>query len=111
MTASTSVTMSRIRCNPLARRAMSCICHKCRESAYKAWMWIVAEREAAAIYAKASLSWYGRQRARSVAHSMIRKLGKKGDLKGVRAWRLVSEELVRIERGQQLSPIARRAEG
>ena len=58
-------------------------------------MW-VTEQEACAIYAKASLKWYG-PRAYSVARSMVRKLGKKGDLKGVRAWRLVAEELVRLE--------------
>ena len=36
-------------------------------------------------------------RAASVAGAMARKFGKKGDLKGVRAWRLVAEELVRLE--------------
>jgi hypothetical protein len=61
-------------------------------------MWDVTEREAAAMYARASLKWYGVARAASVARTMERKLGKKGDLKGVRAWRLVAEELVRPER-------------
>jgi hypothetical protein len=67
-------------------------------------MWIISEREAAAMYAKASLKWYGAARARSVAHSMVRKFGKNGDLKGARVWRLVAEELVRTERERQLSP-------
>jgi hypothetical protein len=57
-------------------------------------MWVVTEREAAAMYARACLSWYGHHRAKSVAHSMVRKLSKQGDLKGVKAWRLVSEELL-----------------
>jgi len=57
----------------------------------------VTEREAASMYARASLKWYGVARAASVARAMERKLGKKGDLKGVRAWRLVAEELVRLE--------------
>jgi hypothetical protein len=49
------------------------------------------------MYARASLKWYGVVRAASVARTMERKFGKKGDLKGVRAWRLVAEELVRLE--------------
>jgi len=60
-------------------------------------MWVVSEREAAAMYARASVKWYGAARAASVAGAMARKLGKRGDLKGVRAWRLVAEELVRLE--------------
>ena len=60
-------------------------------------MWTVTEREAAAMYARASLKWYGTSRAITVAPSMARKLGQKGDLKGVRAWRLVAQELVRLE--------------
>ena len=60
-------------------------------------MWTVTEREAAAMYARACLSWYGRHRAKSVAHSMVRKISTTGDLKGVRAWWLVSEELLRLE--------------
>ncbi len=72
-------------------------------------MWGVTEREAAAMYARACLSWYGHQRAKSVAHSMVRKLGKTGDLKGMKAWRLVSEELVRVERERISSPSLRDA--
>ena len=60
-------------------------------------MWVVTEREAAAMYARASVKWYGAARAASVARAMERKFGKKGDLKGVRAWRLVAEELVRLK--------------
>ena len=63
-------------------------------------MWVVTEREAAAMYARACLSWYGHQRANSVARSMVRKLIMAGDLKGLKAWRLVSEELV----SDELSP-------
>ena len=66
-------------------------------------MW-VTEREAAAMYARASLKWYGVTRAEAVAQSMARKLGKAGDLKGVRAWRLVAEELVRIKQDMRLRP-------
>ena len=69
-------------------------------------MWVVSEREAAAMYARASLSWYGHQRAKSVAHSMVRKLSKKGDLKGVKAWRLVSAELLRLERERMSHPVS-----
>ena len=58
-------------------------------------MW-VSEREAAAIYAKAAMKWYG-PRAQSVALSTIEKLSQKGDLKGVNAWRLVCEELAGLE--------------
>ena len=58
-------------------------------------MW-VSEREAAAIYAKAAMKWYG-PRARSVALSTAEKLSQKGDLKGVKAWRLVCEELLLLE--------------
>ncbi len=58
-------------------------------------MWL-SEREAAAIYAKAASRWYG-PRARSVALSTIQKLDRKGDFKGVRAWRLVHEQLVARE--------------
>jgi hypothetical protein len=65
-------------------------------------MWVVTEREAAAMYARACLSWYGCHRAKSVAQSMARKLSKAGDLKGVKAWRLVLEELVRLEREQRI---------
>jgi hypothetical protein len=64
----------------------------------------VTEREAAAIYAKASLKWYGATKAEAVAHSMASKLGKAGDLKGVRAWRMVAEELVRIKQDMRLRP-------
>ena len=67
-------------------------------------MWVVTEREAAAVYARASLSWYGRKRAKSVAHSMLRKLRKKGE-KGVNAWRLVSEELLRLEEERARQPL------
>ena len=66
-------------------------------------MW-VSEREAAAMYARASLKWYGATKAEAVAQSMARKLGKTGDLKGVRAWRLVAEELVRIKQETRLQP-------
>jgi hypothetical protein len=66
-------------------------------------MW-VTEREAAAMYARASLKWYGATKAEAVAHSMTRKLGKAGDLKGVRAWRLVAEELVRMTQDMRLRP-------
>ena len=43
--------------------------------------------------------------AKSVAHSMVRKLSKKGDLKGVKAWRLVSAELLRLERERMSHPV------
>jgi len=56
----------------------------------------VTASEAAEIYAKASLKWYG-PRAHSVAHSMVRKLNKKGDAKGVRAWQEVSHQLAKLE--------------
>ena len=65
-------------------------------------MWVVTEREAAAMYARASLKWYG-PRACSVARSMVRKFGKKGDLKGVRAWRLVADELACLELSSNMS--------
>ena len=58
-------------------------------------MW-VSERDAAAIYAKAATKWYG-SRARSVALATIQKLSLKGDVKGVKAWRLVCEELHSLE--------------
>jgi hypothetical protein len=58
-------------------------------------MW-VSERDAAAIYAKAATKWYG-PRARSVAHATIQKLSRKGDVKGVKTWRLVCEELLSLE--------------
>jgi hypothetical protein len=67
-------------------------------------MWTVTEHEAAAMYARASLKWFGAARARSVARSMVRKLGQKGDLKGARIWRLVAEELGRIETQNQFWP-------
>jgi hypothetical protein len=57
-------------------------------------MW-VSERDAAAIYARAATRWYG-ARARSVALSTIQKLSRKGDLKGVEAWRLVHQELLAL---------------
>jgi len=60
-------------------------------------MWVVTEREAAAMYARASVKWYGAAQAASVAGAMARKFRKKGDLKGVGAWRLVAEELLRLE--------------
>ncbi len=72
-------------------------------------MWVVTEREAAAMYARASLKWYG-PRARSVVHSMISNMAKKGDLKGLRAWRLVFEQLAEAEQQQANLPEARRAE-
>ena len=62
-------------------------------------MWSVTEHEAAAMYARASLKWYGAARAKSVARSMVRKLGQKGDLKGARTWRLVAQEIGRVELG------------
>ena len=68
-------------------------------------MWVVTEREAAATYARACLSWYGHQRANSVARSMVRKLIMAGDLKGLKAWRLVSEELARLDRERMSSPL------
>jgi hypothetical protein len=68
-------------------------------------MWVVTERQAAGMYARASLTWYGHQRAKCVAHSMVRKLSKKGDLKGVKAWRLVSEELLRLEQERMRHPL------
>jgi hypothetical protein len=76
-------------------------------------MWIVTEHEAATMYARASLKWYGVARAKSVARSMVRKLGQKGDLKGARIWRLVAEEVGRIEGETQFNPFegARRANG
>jgi hypothetical protein len=58
-------------------------------------MW-VSERDAAAIYARVATKWYGR-RARSVALATIQKLSRKGDVKGVNAWRLVCEELRSLE--------------
>jgi hypothetical protein len=67
-------------------------------------MWTVTEREAAAIYARACLSWYGHHCAKSVARSMVRKLSTRCDLNGVKAWRLVSEELVRLERERMSQP-------
>jgi hypothetical protein len=68
-------------------------------------MWTVTEHEAAVMYAMASLKWYGAARAKSVARSMVWKLGQKGDLKGARTWRLVAEELAHIEK--QLTPLGR----
>jgi hypothetical protein len=62
-------------------------------------MWVVTEREAAAMYARASLKWYG-PRARSVASSMISKMAEQGDLKGMRIWRLISEQLPEAEQHQ-----------
>ena len=61
-------------------------------------MW-VSEREAAAIYARAATKWYG-PRARTIALSTIEKLSRKGDLKGVKAWRIVHEELLVLERSR-----------
>jgi hypothetical protein len=58
-------------------------------------MW-VSERDAAAIYAKAATKWYG-PRARSVALATIQKLSRRGDVKGVNAWRLVCEELYSLK--------------
>src|SRR5262245_53884138 len=57
----------------------------------------VTEKEAAAIYAKASWKWYG-PKAKSVARSMIRRFGKKGDETGVKAWQRVLEEIEQIEK-------------
>ena len=71
-------------------------------------MWSVTEHETAAMYARASLKWYGAARAKSVARSMVRKLGQKGDLKGARIWRLIAEELGHLERANPLDE-ARRA--
>ena len=59
----------------------------------------VTESEAAEIYAKASMKWYG-ARARSVASSMVNKLNKRGDLPGVRAWQQVSHQIARLEHPQ-----------
>jgi hypothetical protein len=58
-------------------------------------MW-VSERDAAAIYAKAATKWYG-PRARSVALATIQKLSRRGDVKGVKAWRQVCEELYSLK--------------
>ena len=76
-------------------------------------MWTVTEHEAAAMYARASLKWYGPVRAKSVARSMLRKLGQEGDLKGARTWRLVAEELGHLEQQTQVNPLnkTRRAQG
>jgi hypothetical protein len=41
---------------------------------------------------------------------MISKMAKKGDLKGLRAWRLVFEQLAEAEQQQANLPEARRAE-
>lgn len=68
-------------------------------------MWVVTEREAAAMYARACLSWYGHQRAKSVAHSMVQKLSAADDLKGVKLWRVIAEELVK-ERDRHAPPLA-----
>ena len=61
----------------------------------------VTESEAAEIYAKASLKWYG-PRASSIARSMVHKRNKQGDLSGVRAWQQVSQQLAKLEN----SPVA-----
>jgi hypothetical protein len=61
-------------------------------------MW-VSEREAAAIYARAATKWYG-PRARTIALSTIEKLSRQGDLKGVKARRLVHEELLVLEQSR-----------
>ena len=66
-------------------------------------MWVVSEREAAAMYARASVKWYGAARAASVAGAMARKFGKKGDLKGVRAWRLVAESVLNCQAPRRMS--------
>ena len=72
-------------------------------------MWVVTEREAAAMYARASLKWYG-PRARSVARSMISKMAKTGDLKGLRVWRLVFEQIAEAEQQHASLSGSRRAE-
>jgi hypothetical protein len=54
----------------------------------------VTEDEAAAIYARASRSWYG-PKAKSVAKSKVRSLRAKGDDKGVIAWQRVVDSLER----------------
>jgi hypothetical protein len=72
-------------------------------------MWVVTEREAAAMYARASLKWYG-PRARSVAGSMISKMAEQGDLKGVRIWRLISEQLPEAQQQQASVSEPRRLE-
>lgn len=55
----------------------------------------VTEEEAAAIYARVFLKWYG-PRAQSIARSMVHSLGKKGDESGVKAWERVSEEIEQL---------------
>src|SRR5262249_37440281 len=52
----------------------------------------VTEDEAAAMYARASRSWYG-PKARSVAKSKVCSLRAKGDDKGVVAWQKVVDAL------------------
>src|SRR6516165_4910212 len=59
----------------------------------------VTEDEAAAIYARASRSWYG-PKAQSVAKSKVRSLRAKGDDKGVNAWQKVVEALEREHRAR-----------
>ena len=54
----------------------------------------VTEDEAAAMYARASRSWYG-PKARSVAKSKVCSLRAKGDDKGVVAWQKVVDALER----------------
>jgi len=57
----------------------------------------ITEQEAAAIYARACLAWYG-SRAPAVVAERIKHLRRKADLKGVRAWSRVASELPKVRR-------------
>jgi hypothetical protein len=59
----------------------------------------ISQQEAAAIYARMCLARY-RRRARQVVAGEIKRLRRKGDIGGVRAWASVAEELAKVEGGR-----------
>ena len=59
----------------------------------------VTEDEAAAMYARASRSWYG-PKAKLVAKAKVRSLRAKGDHKGTIAWQRVVDALEREHKAQ-----------
>lgn len=59
----------------------------------------LSEQDAAAIYARACVAWYG-GKARHVVREQIGRMRRKGDLSGVRVWSRVAAELSRVPDGR-----------
>jgi hypothetical protein len=57
----------------------------------------VREEDAAAMYARACISWYG-AKARRVVGTKIRHLRRIGDVEGVKAWSQVAAQLSKTQK-------------